>query len=556
MQAHDFTWIFAITVIFAVLDAFSIGANDVANSFATSVGSRSLKLWHAVCIAIFTEAGGAMLLGAETTDTIKNNIISVNLFKGRPELLMQGFMCALIASSVFVMFATYMGWPVSTTHTIVGAISGVGISAYGGNAVVWQWAGMGKIIASWFTSPVIAGILASIIYLITKFAVLRSKNALRAGIYAIPWYFAITLGIMFFYVGQKNGRWTPVDVQYDWEKGGFVTKKNDWAGLLIPTAGVFGGVLVIGYAFVAPYFIRLLEKEEDLAWYHIFYIWFVPTQPKNEALGDHLALTFTPNDIKKEADIEAKGEDAKTDEPKAAPAIATVAAAEDSHMNQTFSQTASGQAQKAVAKVKELLHKSLFADVATLQSQGAKKAHEVAIRYDNKVEYLYSMLQVCTAAFASFAHGSNDVANSVGPLSGVYSIWSSGALPATKVRVETWILAIGAIGIDLGLALYGYNIMRSLGNNLTYHSPSRGFSMELGAALTVITASFLGIPVSTTHCIVGATVGVGLCNGSLHAVNWGMFAWCLFSWIITVPTAGVAAGLLFALLTRGASFSY
>ncbi|KAJ3099805.1 hypothetical protein HDU97_002731 [Phlyctochytrium planicorne] len=158
-----------------------------------------------------------------------------------------------------------------------------------------------------------------------------------------------------------------------------------------------------------------------------------------------------------------------------------------------------------------------------------------------------------TAAFASFSHGSNDVANALGPTAGVYQIWSTGEAKS-KVDIPKWLLAFCAFGIDAGLALYGYKVMASLGNNLTYHSPSRGFAMELAAALSVVTASFLALPVSTTQCIVGATLAVGLSNGSMKAVNWNMFGWSFFSWILTLPVAGVIAGCLFALLTRGPSF--
>jgi sodium-dependent phosphate transporter len=148
---------------------------------------------------------------------------------------------------------------------------------------------------------------------------------------------------------------------------------------------------------------------------------------------------------------------------------------------------------------------------------------------------------------ASFAHGSNDVSNAVGPLSSVYEIWKTATVDvAGKVPVPLWILAYGGIAIDIGLATFGYKIIRVLGNNITLFTPSRGFSAELAAALTVLTCSKLGLPVSTTHCITGATVGIGLCNGKLSAVNWKMLSWCFFSWILTLPVTGLLGGLLFS----------
>ncbi|KAJ3125248.1 hypothetical protein HK098_000446 [Nowakowskiella sp. JEL0407] len=542
MQPFDFTWIFAVTVVFAFLDAYSIGANDVANSFATSVGSRSLKLYQAVLIAIFTEAGGAILLGASTTDTIKNKIINPTLFAKSPELLMQGFMCALIASSSWVMYATYMGWPVSTTHSIVGAIAGVGISAYGPSTVDWTWSGMIKIVASWFISPAVAGIIAASVFLITKYSILNAEDSLMRGIYAIPIYFGFAISVMAFYVILKNGRYSIVSVDVDLQTGKYIVK-GDWGITLSVIAAIFVFVVLLGYIFAVPFFRRFLVEEEDLKWYHSFYIFAVPTQPRNPSISNHLKSQFTPDEIESaENDSIEDGIVSDND-------IKVMTARDEAHMDLSPTEAFG----KAGRKIKQMLNNSLFMDVATAQGRKATEIHSRAVRHDNKTEYLFSFLQVCTAAFASFSHGSNDVANSIGPLAATYSIWTT-AKVELKTGVPLWILIYGAVGLDLGLALYGYNIMKSLGNNLTYHSPSRGFTMEFGAALTVITASFLGLPVSTTHCITGATLAVGLCNGSLKSVNWLMFSWILFSWLLTVPFTGTMAGLLFAFTTRGGRF--
>ncbi|KAJ3069698.1 hypothetical protein HDU98_007253, partial [Podochytrium sp. JEL0797] len=196
----------------------------------------------------------------------------------------------------------------------------------------------------------------------------------------------------------------------------------------------------------------------------------------------------------------------------------------------------------------------LFMDVANIQAASGQHTHEHAVVYDNRIEYLFSFLQCLTASFASFGHGSNDVANAIGPLAAVYELWSKGEV-SKSASVEVWMLAMGGIAIDFGLAFYGWRVMVKLGNNLTYHSPSRGFCMELGAALSVICASFMALPVSTTQCIVGATIGVGLCNGSVKAINWKMVGWTFASWGFTVPVSAISSGLIYALLTRGPSFT-
>ncbi|KAG8844688.1 Na+/Pi symporter [Serendipita sp. 411] len=173
--------------------------------------------------------------------------------------------------------------------------------------------------------------------------------------------------------------------------------------------------------------------------------------------------------------------------------------------------------------------------------------HARAEHYDNKTEYLYSFLQVMTAMTASFAHGSNDVSNAMGPLATIYLVWSTDTI-ASKAPVPIWILVFGGAAIVIGLWTYGYHIMRNLGNRLTLHSPSRGFSMELGAALTVVMATRLALPISTTQCIVGATVGVGLCTGDFKAINWRMVAWIYMGWFITLPVTGIISGCLMGLI--------
>ncbi|KAI9316556.1 phosphate-repressible phosphate permease [Obelidium mucronatum] len=539
IPVHSYTWIFGLTVAFSFLDAYAIGANDVANSFATSVGSRSLKLWQACCIAIFTEFIGAIALGASTTGTIKDGIIALALFDKRQDLLMAAFMCALIGSSTWVMIATRFGWPVSTTHSIVGALIGVGISAYGTDAVNWAWEGKGvaQIVASWLISPAVAAILAAGIYGLTRQFVLKAKNPLRAGIYAIPVYFVVTTFIVGFYVVSKNGKSTLKITAATF--GGPLTVAGDVALCMGIVGGMSAFVLLVCVVCAIPYFIRKLEKEEDLKWHHFFYIFAVPTQPKNEKLEHDLKAQFTPHLLEDGEKV-----------------IPTADTEQKVHVadGQTDSKNVVSTIKNGLQGTYELAKKGLFMDVASVQSENAQSAHGHATIYDNKVEFLFSFLQVMTASFASFAHGSNDVANAIGPLAAVHDLWSTGKV-AKNATVETWMLAMGGIAIDLGLALYGWRIMINLGNNLTYHSPSRGFAMELGAALSVISASFLALPVSTTQCIVGATIGVGLMNGTAKAINWKMVSWTLFSWLLTLPVAGVSAGCLYALLTRGPSFN-
>jgi solute carrier family 20 (sodium-dependent phosphate transporter) len=214
------------------------------------------------------------------------------------------------------------------------------------------------------------------------------------------------------------------------------------------------------------------------------------------------------------------------------------------------------------AKAKYLFFRGVDRDIVAEQMNGKKsfltgdlsKIHANTDHFDNKTEHLYSFLQVLTAAVASFAHGSNDVSNAIGPLSAIYLIWSTSTL-ASKSPVPVWVLAYGGAAIVIGLWTYGYNIMHNLGNRLTLHSPSRGFSMELGSAITVILATRLGLPISTTQCITGATVGVGLTSGTWRSVNWRMVAWIYLGWIITLPIAGIIAGCLLGIIINAPRWS-
>ncbi|KAJ3058854.1 hypothetical protein HDU98_005104 [Podochytrium sp. JEL0797] len=447
---------------------------------------------------------------------------------------MSAFMCALIGSSTWVMFATRQGWPVSTTHSIVGAIIGVGISAFGTGAVNWGWEnkGVAQIVASWLISPIVAGLIAVVVYGLTRKFVFQAKNPLRAGIYAIPFYFTITTFIVSFFVVSKNGKSTlKISAAYF---GAPLVVKGDLALCMGIVGAITGFVLLFCIICVVPFFLRKLEKEEDLKAHHLFYIFAVPTQPKSLTLDHDLKKQFTPQLLE-------DGEDK--------PKIISDADIEPTSADKPVAKGPVDHVKNAVMGTYNLAMKGLFMDVASVQSGSAHEAHAHATLYDNKVEYLFSYLQVMTASFASFSHGSNDVANAVGPLAAVYELWSKGSV-AKNADVQVWMLAMGGIAIDMGLAFYGWRVMINLGNNLTYHSPSRGFAMELGAAMSVVIASFLALPVSTTQCIVGATIGVGLMNGSLKAINWKMVSWTLFSWFLTLPVAGVSAGLLFALVTH------
>ncbi|CAO3607799.1 unnamed protein product [Cunninghamella echinulata] len=524
MNPYDYTWIFGFGMVFAFMDAYGIGANDVANAFATSVSSGSLSLIQASIIACFTEFLGALLLGAGTSETIKGGIIDVKNFADQPESLMLCMLCAVFGSACWVILASKMGWPVSTTHSIVGAICGVGIAAFGGGSLKWGWSGNGiaSIVASWFISPVAAGIVAAIIYSITKYAVLRQTDSFKWGLRLVPVFFFITTTIEAFYLIYKGAPGTQASKM----------SIGEIVGIALGIGAFFG---LFAWFFFVPWATRRIKNKEDLKWYHVFIVPFLGPRPTLQEVDPEM---HAPTAAGSSTDSTDEKDDTLDEKQNVKGNELEVSAEQPEAPKSKFAQFKS--------KAKAAALHGLTQDVRNVGNEKLKHIHAAATLYDDDAEYLFSFLQILTAATASFAHGSNDVANAIGPLSAIFDIWQTGVVPDGKVPVPVWILAYGGVAIDVGLVTLGYRVMGKLGNNITFFTPSRGFSAELGAALTVLTCSKIGIPVSTTHCIVGGTVGVGLCNGNLKAINWKMLAQVFFSWAVTLPIAGLIAGLLFA----------
>ncbi|OMJ21062.1 Phosphate permease PHO89 [Smittium culicis] len=494
MEEHKYSFIFFMALIFSFADAYGMGANDVANSFATSVASGTLSLKQAVCIAVFTEFIGAFFLGSKTSQTIRGGIIDISRFDHQPELLMLGMTTSALGSASWVIFATSRGWPVSSTHSIIGAIIGMRISAFGENAIKWGFNGFLKIIASWLISPVVAAIVSAFIYILTKYIVFEHENSFERGLRAIPVYIFFTLWINLAFI-ISTGKFGPK-----------LTEFNIWK-----IAGISGSVsfimAILSYFFYSSWLKRKIIDKQDMKLYQIFLTPFLGPQPiVIEPTESEVALMNEKSDVK---NLEK------------------------------------GRLYSFFKKVEKSFFRGIKKDVVGIENPNMRNIRSRAKKYDCQTEHLFQFIQVFTACAASFSHGSNDVSNVVGPLSTVYHVWSSAKIPNSTNKLSLWCLAYCAIAIDIGFATYGYNVVRTLGNNITFITPSRGFAAELGTSLIVVTASRFGIPVSTTHCISGAMVGVGLCNGSFKAINWRMFAICFLSWVITLPVAGLISGLLF-----------
>lgn len=555
---HDLDWLFALGTIFFVISAWSIGANDVANSYATSVASGSLTLMQAGFLQMITETVGSIALGTRVTGTIRSGVFSVKPFKNSPGVLILAMVCAEFGAGTFVSIATKFGFPVSTTHSIVGALIGVGIAS--DLKITWGWKkySVSQIAASWLISPFVAGAFGALIFLTIKFLVLKRADPLKAGLRLIPFYFGFTGGILALFIIISGSNGIP-----DLEEMG----AGQATGIVL---GTFAGCILIAYVFFLPYFWRRLIKEDKRL--HIGHVLLgpllwkedrnIPFPRKNtEELvpnyykGSFIPPTQDPTSAKARADAERNSSVSGSPVPHAEPIVekndgihpareveAPVREA-DARGLQRVDKLPIYHPGRILAMLKYVLFRGLTKDVVTHQSEGLAHVHARAPRYDNKVEHLWTAAQVASAMLMSVAHGSNDVSNAIGPWTTEYLTWKSGVSSA-EVETPVWIRAVGGLLLSVGFWTYGYHLMRSLGNRITQHSPTRGYSMELGTAITVLMASRLGLPVSTTQCITGATLGVALMNFDLKTINGKQVIKIFSGWIVTLPITGLLAGLV------------
>jgi len=399
-----------LAAVFGLFMAWGIGANDVANAMATSVGSKALTIKQAILVAAVFEFLGAVLAGGAVTDTVRKGIVDTDLLAGDPKLLVCGMLAALLAAGTWLFIASRNGWPVSTTHSIVGAIVGFAAVGIGVDAV--QWGRVGTIVMSWVASPLTAGFIAYLIYQSVQRLILRQDDPL-----------------------ERAKRYVPV------------------------------------YIFFAAFTITLVTILKGLK---------------------HVGLDMSLRDSYILAIAIAVG-------------IAVIGA------------------------------------IAIRRIQPDKKADKSQHFYT--VERVFGVLMVVTACGMAFAHGSNDVANAIGPLAAVVSIAQNGVITA-KSTLPVWVLMLGGAGIVIGLATYGRHVIATVGKKITQLTPSRGFAAELAAATTIVIASGTGMPISTTHTLVGAVLGVGLARG-IDAIDLRVVARILVSWVVTIPAGAFLAIVFF-----------
>ncbi|WP_286266003.1 inorganic phosphate transporter [Thalassotalea atypica] len=408
-----------IAAVVGFFMAWGIGANDVANAMGTSVGSKALTIKQAIIIAMVFEFAGAYLAGGEVTSTIRKGIIDPSYFADIPHLLVFGMISALLAAATWLLVASYLGWPVSTTHSIVGAI--IGFAAIGVSVDTVEWGKVLGIVGSWVVTPLISGIIAFVIFNSAQKLIFDTENPLRQAKRWVPFYMFLA-GFVLSLVTIKKGL--------------------KHIGLDIGTTEGFVYAIIVALivAFIGSIFIARLKFNEK-----------------------------------------------------------------------------------------------------------ADKRHH----YKN-VEKVFAVLMVVTACCMAFAHGSNDVANAIGPLAAVVSIVGNEGEIVKKSALAWWILPLGGLGIVAGLALFGHKVIATIGKGITHLTPSRGFAAELAAACTVVIASGTGLPISTTQTLVGAVLGVGMARG-IAAINMGVVRNIVVSWVITLPVGAGLSIIFFWILSSSMS---
>ncbi|KAI8630967.1 phosphate transporter [Xylariaceae sp. FL1651] len=591
----QYNYIFAIGTLFALLDAYNNGANDVANSWATSVSSRSISYRQAMLFGLVFELLGAVTVGARTADTIKNGIIPVAAFKGDAGVQMLAFTCALVAASSWVMWCTRNSTHVSSTYSLISAVAGVGVAVVGASNVQWGWnngKGLGAIFAGLGLAPLISGGFAATIFMLIKVVVHMRRNPVPWAVWTSPAFFFIVGTILTLSIVYKGS-----------PSLGLTKKPSNWlAGVIL---GSGAALSLLSAIFFLPYVHTVvIKKDRSIKWWEFIKGPLLFNRPYPEGVeqakvrnyavvqddGDDAQSTGSPDSVKG-ADGSSNAENEKhmvVTETKQKTYQELLAEGEAKHKAKlcktrgpigwamrTLRDNPMGSGElyelhnlKALAirlpaMIVVALMYGFYYDIHTAQhgvhgtpdGKRMERVYAHAEKYPNEVEHLYAFVQVLTACTASFAHGANDIGNSVGPWAVIYGAWTTGDALKSKATVPVWQLAVLGLAISFGLITYGYNIMKVMGNKITYHSPSRGTSMELGAAITVLLFSQFSLPVSTSMCITGATVGVGLCNGTFKAINWNRVTLLLIGWILTIPIAGTLGGVLMGLFINAPHFS-
>jgi sodium-dependent phosphate transporter len=540
------------------------------------------------------EMVGAITVGARTAETIKNGIIPPTAFKDDAGVQMLAFTCALAGASMWVMWCTKHSAHVSSSYSLISSVAGVGVAVAGASNVQWGWnkgKGLGAIFAGLGMAPAASACFGAIIFMLIKMTVHVRKNPIPWAIWTAPFFFLVA------------GTICTLSIVYKGSPNLGLNKKPAWyVATVTMSCGI--GLAAMSFLFFVPYLhTKVVKCDHTVRWYHVFQGPLLFKRPALEgaeaAVVPDYAVIQEDEEMKKpehhsDSDEGVIGHDGEKGIVSADVVehqqlsykelieqgqerfhsrlrqkrgllgwamrylhenkIQTGEIYEKKNMLITLKRIPAMIVVGALYGVNYDIHAAQTGIHGTPEGRRMERVYGHAKKYSNEVEHTYSFVQVLTACTASFAHGANDIGNAVGPWAVIYGAWNTGKAASSKAPVPVWQLAVLSATLSLGLITYGYNIMKVMGNKITYHSPSRGCSMEMGAALTVLIFSQYSLPVSTSMCITGATVGVGLCNGTFKAVNWQRVGLLVFSWIMTIPIAGTIGGLSCAIVLNAPHF--
>lgn len=530
---QEYLWIVIVGCFIGFVYAFGIGANDVANAFASTVSSKSLTLKQAVIAAGIFEFGGAILLGASVTNTIRSKIFDPADYEGEEDIVMLGMFTSLITATIMLFIATMIGLPVSTTQTIVGCIMGFSIAAKGFSSINKEVAY--KILISWILSPAISGAVGFLFFGFIKVFIHRSENPYVRAYWLFPVILTVFIGIDLFFIIYKA-------VEQNYEDALSLT----W---VLPASFGAGAVCgVIWILIIGPIAKRRVQAHmaaDEAAAQEAKDAENAPTS--TEGAEEWVETDQTTSEKQEEASDDI----AKANEDIAKPDVAMEKAAEtaDTGKSKSFKEKMKRAGDSFAANT----YKQDLATQSFHENKTAAMLWEQDEGYDKETEQMFTYVQVFTACLNSFAHGANDVSNAIAPISAILMIYHTGEI-SSKAGVPKWILAYGGIAIVLGLLCFGYRVMKSLGYKICALSPSRGASAELAASLWVVTASYNEIPVSSTQAIVGAVTGVGLVGG-VKNVGWCFFLKICIGWILEFSCAILLSAGMFSMFAYSPSLN-
>ncbi|MDF2550518.1 MAG: hypothetical protein K0S07_1585 [Chlamydiales bacterium] len=460
------TFIISLALLVGFYVAWNIGANDVSNAMGTSVGSKTLSLRQAVVIAGVLEFCGAFFFGSNVSSTLQGGILSQRLFEDQPKLLVLGMLASLLATGFWLQIASYRGWPVSTTHSIIGAIVGAGLSIGGMQDIAWGQ--VASISTSWVLSPILGAVAAYALFSVIKKKIFYSLNPVQSALLWTPFitfFVCHVLSLVILIKGLSHAEWQ----------------------LTLPEK--YGLSLII--SLIAGFISYLAHRGKKGM-----------VETNQEAVDPQ---------VFKELE-KARG-----------------------HLLQSQRRSQNPEFLEQINQLQEQLEQLALDVSQKVQRQFCNREYE-------QVEELFRPLQIMTACTMAFAHGANDVANAIGPLAVILSIESPDS-PFLRFNL----LALGGVGIVIGLATWGWRVIETVGKKITELTASRGFAAEFGASLTTLVASALGFPISTTHTLVGAVLGVGMARG-FGAVNLRTIRDIAISWMVTIPAGAVLAIIFYHLL--------